>query len=109
MIPVCSAGSNHVGAGVTWKAHVICDCAAAGAGTRGASETRARSRLGKGRQALMDLLLSGYVGEGLESTARSDYAIAIASLSDSTSRTSQGSSMGSETVGRGGSTPRCRK
>src|SRR5436189_1235974 len=60
MMPVCSAGSNHVGASVTWKGHVICDCAAADVGTRGARESSARSRIGKGRQALMDFLLSEY-------------------------------------------------
>src|SRR4029079_8267136 len=53
MMPVCSAGSNHVGATETWTAQVIWlgPWAAVGAGARTpASRTRARTRTNNGHR-----------------------------------------------------------
>src|SRR5439155_8497212 len=62
MIPVCSAGSNQIGASEMWTAHVICPagaseraCASPGVGAYGANEasSTARIRIESERRAFM--------------------------------------------------------
>src|SRR2546425_1705012 len=64
MIPVCSAGSNQIGASEMWTAHVICPagasdraCASTGAGADGARRATRRIRIGSGRRAFMAVSL----------------------------------------------------
>src|SRR5438876_12429275 len=53
MMPVCSPGSNHVGASVMCTAHVICDCAAARSGVSATSSTTTRMTARTDRRAFM--------------------------------------------------------
>jgi hypothetical protein len=57
MIPVWSAGSNHVGASVMWIAHVIWDWAAAGSGATATIKARTTTRTESER--VIEILLAG--------------------------------------------------
>src|SRR5437870_4627967 len=64
MIPVCSAGSNQIGASEMWTAHVICPagaseraCASPGVGAYGTRRASRRIRIASERRAFMGVSL----------------------------------------------------